>query len=142
MGAPIWPPSPPTFGAPRHGRGAPLFCGASGPDMAPQTPTFGDAPARSWRASILRGEWPRYGPQTPNVGRAPARPGRGPRHRPHPSTFVARRGPGYGPRTSTIVDRPGVDGTPRGDATASGGRRQYGRSKLLTADVTPHGGAQ
>src|SRR6185369_3279912 len=134
MGAPIWPPSPPTFGAPRHGRGAPLFCGASGPDMAPQTPTFG-APRHGRGAPLFCGaSGPDMAPQTPTFG--------APRHGRGAPLFCGASGPDMGPRTSTIVDRPGVDGTPRGDATASGGRRQYGRSKLLTADVTPHGGAQ
>src|SRR5438445_7832083 len=45
-----------------------------GPDMAPKPPTFG-APRRSRGAPLTRVR-PRHGPQAPNVRRAPAQPWR------------------------------------------------------------------
>src|SRR5713101_673672 len=69
VGAPTWPPTPPTFGAARRGRGAPLIraslrlgrAGATtlsaivGAPTGPPTPlTFGAAPARPGRSSDPR----------------------------------------------------------------------------------------
>src|SRR5207245_3742110 len=54
MGAPIWPPNPPTFGPPRETRGGPLsWFHPGGPDMAPNPPTARSAPGNPWRPSVL-----------------------------------------------------------------------------------------
>src|SRR5205814_10731290 len=91
------PPHPPTLGAPRATRVAPLstwgpdmapkpprseppgkpgalLCLHGGPDMAPKPPTFG-AP-RETRGAPLSTWGPRHGPQTPNLRSPPGNPGR------------------------------------------------------------------
>src|ERR671925_229577 len=73
MGAPTWPPYPPTFVAPRRSRGAPLVCARAGaPTWPPYPPTF-VAPRRSRGAPLVcaRAGGPRHGPHTPNVRRPP-----------------------------------------------------------------------
>src|SRR5438552_3199852 len=77
-------PKPPTFGAPRRSRGAPLgrALGEMGPRHGPQAPNVRSAPAQPWRSSgpgTGRDGGPRHGAlkaPTPHVRSAPAVPGR------------------------------------------------------------------
>src|SRR5438093_36616 len=73
LGAPIWPPNPQTFAAPRRSRGAALEWFPSwGPDMAPKPPNVRSAPAQPWRCSgVVPVVGPRYGPQTPKRSQRP-----------------------------------------------------------------------
>src|SRR5437762_1407311 len=72
MGAPTWPPNPQR--SERPGGAVALLYRHGGPDMAPIPPTFG-APRRS-RGAPLSTWGPRHGPHTPNVRSAAAEPGR------------------------------------------------------------------
>src|SRR5215470_11257961 len=93
MGAPKWPPSPPSFGAPRRSRGAPLIslCAWApkwppsplrsehpgeavallyialrwGPEMAPKPPFVRSTPAKPWRSSISLCAWAPKWPPSP-----------------------------------------------------------------------------
>src|SRR5207253_1234607 len=75
-------PKPPTFGALRRSRGAPLgrALGEIGPRHGPQAPNVRSAPAQPWRSSgpgTGRDGGPDMGgPQAPNVRSAPAQPWR------------------------------------------------------------------
>src|SRR5437867_9361475 len=102
LGAPIWPPNPQTFAAPRRSRGAALEWFPSwGPDMAPKPPNVRSAPAQPWRCSgVVPVVGPRYGPQTPKRSQRPgaavallwsgSRRG-APIWPPNPQTFAAPR---------------------------------------------------
>src|SRR5207248_1149494 len=81
MGAPRWPPSPPTFVAPRRSRGAPLYRYAAtramfrwGPEMTPKPPDVRRAPAEPWRSIHDMGApaWPPNPQRSERPGRAVA----------------------------------------------------------------------
>src|SRR5205085_2448533 len=103
-GAPKWPPSPPTFVAPRRSRGAPL-CGETemGPRNGPQAPRRSSRPRGAVaRLCVARRRWgPEMAPRPPDVRRAPAEPWRasvlrdgdaGPRNGPQAPRRSSRRG--------------------------------------------------
>src|SRR3989442_13224336 len=74
MGAPTWPPNPPP--SERPGTPVALLCFLGGPDMAPKPPTLG-AP-RDTRGAPLFSWGPPHGPPTPPPPGPPGPPGRPP----------------------------------------------------------------
>src|SRR6267142_1963404 len=72
MGAPRWPPTPPSFGPPRRSRGGPLS--TWGPRHGPQSPIVRTAPAKPWRSSIYMGAptWPPIPHRSDRPGKAVA----------------------------------------------------------------------
>src|SRR5205823_12100144 len=65
MGAPTWPPNPPTLEPPRPSRGGSRQRDMhGGPDMAPKPPNARATPAKPWGLSTTRHTWgPRRGPE-------------------------------------------------------------------------------
>src|SRR5713101_2874676 len=73
-GGPEMAPKPPTFGAPRQSRDAPLCRGVMGAPRWPPNPQRSERPGKAVTLLYVAGLWgPRDGPQTPNVRSAPAK---------------------------------------------------------------------
>src|SRR6185436_1157750 len=114
MGAPIWPPNPPTLGAPRGAVAllvSTLDLLYGGPDMAPKPPDARSAPAKPWHSSFQRLTFcmgaPIWPPNPPTLG-APRRSRGTPRFNASPwapiwpvaeiAATVSRLAPGAGTR--------------------------------------------
>src|SRR6185369_16672285 len=96
MGAPTWPPNPPTLGTHRRSRGAPRSSAKWGaPTWPPNSRRSGRPGAAVAPLDPPRSGGPRHGPQTPDARDAPAQPWR-------PSILREVEGPDMAPKLPTL----------------------------------------